>query len=146
MTNITTRVPIETIQRQHKGHWFSDDSKRFFKSMWDSYGLQNVGSIYAYFVSSEKFNDATPRKYGIRRVNMRNGEFSHKDLGIFEFQAFNTKKQAYSALRKFLVTEPIYEDKIEWITGEIMSIDVYRIPSLARDKVKLEEELRSLKK
>lgn len=121
-------ISIENLSRLNN-HWFSDDNKRFFKSIWDNYALKNNDSIYAYFISSEKHvnyfvNVNEPRKYTIRKFNMRNGDFLtsiNKD-SIFEFQAFKTKKQAEKELRKYLLIEPIKADKIEFLKREIESL------------------------
>jgi hypothetical protein len=122
--NQPNTVSISELERKNS-HWFSEDNKRFFKSMWDSYALQNEGSVYAYFVSSEKYvnyssgaNEA--RMYTIRKFNMRNGRFEgDKDGTIFEFQKYSTKAQAEKAMRKYLKTEPIKEDKAKYLQSEI---------------------------
>jgi hypothetical protein len=121
-------VPIEDLIRLFP-QWFSKDNSRSFRSKWNSYALQNGGSIHAYFVSSERhvshfarINE--PRKYTIRKFNMRDGSFSTSidDDSIFKFQRYNTKKQAERALKEYLKTEPIKADLTEWLKRTITSL------------------------
>lgn len=140
-------IPISELERKND-HWFSEDNKRFFKSMWDSYALQNEGSIYAYFVSSEKHvshfaNINEPRKYTIRKFNMRNGELP-SDEGIFDFQAFKDKRSAERELRKYLENEPIKEDKAKWLQSEIEHLE-YIIKRTYEEIEELKKELEGVK-
>lgn len=143
------RIPIDDVQRKHNGHWFDADSKRFFNSRWDSYALQNDGSIFAYFVSSER-HDLNPRLYSIRSVNMRNGEFSepesHKDSEIFEFQKYMTKQAAYAALHAFLAVEAqtVLKDKIAWLETTIHYKENYQCAALRKEIDDLRTEVQQL--
>jgi len=93
---------VNNVKFYHKGHWFDEDSMRFFNSRLDeSAYLQN--GIY-YFISSER-NDwiNKPRLYTIRRMNKEMGKMLHEeDNTIFEFQYFKTKAKAKKELLKFL--------------------------------------------
>ena len=73
-------------------HWFEPDTMRFFRS--------RIGrTLYGdrYFVSSEQFDDTTPRLYTIRTVN---------DCGAIgtlgAFQAYVTGAQAVTAIKRRL--------------------------------------------
>lgn len=139
------RISINDVERQHKGHWFEASSKRFFNSRWDSIALQNDGSIFAYFISSER-NDLNPRMYTIRCVNMRNGEFSlpdsQRDNPLFEFQKFLTKQAAYAALRAYLDVEPQHarDDLIAWLEQTIHYKENYEASQLRTEIDKLRSE------
>jgi hypothetical protein len=132
-------------------HWFSEDNKRFFKSMWDSYALQNEGSIHAYFVSSEKHESSfanihEPRKYTIRKFNMRTGDMvvtDDKKEPLFEFQHFTTKKQAEKAMREYMQVEPIETDKQAFLQDEIKEQE-YTIKRTQAHIEELKEELKKL--
>jgi hypothetical protein len=141
-------VSISELERKNS-HWFSEGNKRFFKSMWDSYALQNEGSIYAYFVSSEKHESSfaginEPRKYTVRKFNMLSGNFAHdKDGTIFEFQKYATKKQAEKAMREYLKTEPIKADKLEYLQYELKELQ-YQEKQIAPKMQKIINEIAEL--
>ena len=143
--NTYITVAINEIRRKHNGHWFDTDTKRFFNSKWDSYALQNEGSIHAYFVSSEKHGNED-RKYTIRRFNMRTGDFPGRDTNtIFEFQKYTTKTQAEKALREHLKTEPIRDDLVNFLNTEIEQL-TYQIKRTTEEIAKLKAELEGLTK
>jgi hypothetical protein len=141
-------VSISELERKNS-NWFSPESKRFFKSMWDSYALQNEGSVYAYFVSSEKHESSfaninEPRKYTVRKFNMIVGRFDgDKDGSIFEFQKYDRKDQAEKALREYLKTEPIKADKIEFLKQEIGE-QKYKLERTQQRILEIETELEAL--
>lgn len=142
-------IPISELERLNT-NWFSVGSKRFFKSLWDNYALKNEDSIYAYFISSEKHvsyfaNINEPRKYTIRKVNMRNGDFNTNidDNSIFKFQAFKTKKMAIKALIVYLKNEPIKADKLEFLKREIES-KKYNVEWNKKSITRLETELKEM--
>lgn len=94
-------VPISEVIRADEtnhGHWFSTDTQRFFKSRWDAYAYKQKG--FYFWVSSEKFNDSTPRKYTIRFACC-NCMSIHDISG---FQAFATKREAVARLKYVLKT------------------------------------------
>jgi len=138
-------IPIETIIRKHNGYWFSEDSKRFFKSRWENTAYQNEGSLYAYFISSEQ-HDANLRKYTIRRVNMRDGEFStgYPTPVIFEFQQYTTKAHALKALHEYLKTEDIKGELIAWLKGELEHTIPHETSSTQQRKQETQTELTTL--
>ena len=131
-------IPISELIRKNS-HWFSEDNKGFFKSKWDSYALHNKGSIYAYFVSSEKHeslfsNINEPRKYTIRKFNLRDGDLK-SESDIFDFQKYGTKSKALRALKEYMKTEPIKNDTVEYINSKIESLryNIKRIESLTTE-------------
>lgn len=64
-------VPISQVIREHKGHWFSFDTMKFFKTiLYDiAYEIKGV----RYFITSEK-PPFGPRQYSIRRQNVNDGK------------------------------------------------------------------------
>ena len=58
---------VEDIKRYHRGHWFSSGAMRFFRSRVGENVYQGPGGIF--FVSSEQFDDSTPRRYTVRRYD-----------------------------------------------------------------------------
>jgi len=79
------------LHKQKGGHWFDDDTIRFFKS--------SYGSLYGdkYFISSEK-PPHDKRKWTIRKVNWETGNVEN----VGEFGAFPTKSQAERKLKSLL--------------------------------------------
>jgi hypothetical protein len=138
-------ISISEIQRKHNGHWFDADTKSFFKSKWDDYAVQNEGSIYAYFVSSEQHGDNS-RKYSVRRFNLDNGQFDSPypdEETIFAFQRFDTKKQAEKAMREYLKTEPILTDKQLYYQRQIKE-EEYNIERKQKRISELREKLKEV--
>jgi len=90
-----TIVPMNEIERKHKGYWFTAGAMRFFKSRVGDHGYLDIDGCY-YFVSSEKGPD-TSRKYSIRYQDTQ-GHIST----IGEFQAYTTGRQAKSAMLAIL--------------------------------------------
>ncbi len=68
--------------------FFSPDTMRFFNSR---VCRKIIGN---YFVTSERYNLKSPRRYTIRRIN----EDGHVDT-IGEFQQFASSREAYRAIR-----------------------------------------------
>ena len=139
-------IPISEVIRLND-NWFSEDSKRFFRSRWDNYAFRNKESMFAYFISSEKHvsyfaNIDEPRKYTIRKINMITGDFSNDD-GIFKFQAYPTRRKALSGLKKYLETEPIKADKIAYLKSAIEH-SKYNTDFEKLQTVRLEKELKEL--
>ena len=68
---MTTYYSTADIERVHRGHWFSANTKRFFHSRIGSTVYQGLGGVY--FVSSEQFSDfqgyTAPRRYTVRRYD-----------------------------------------------------------------------------
>ena len=76
-------------------HWFSRDTMRFFNS-------RIVGNLIdgRFFVSSERYDDGSPRLYTIREA-MPNGEIET----VGEFQAFASADAARRAIRSMIREE-----------------------------------------
>lgn len=88
-----TVYDIELKNRQSGRFFFSKDTKRFFKSR---IGNEVYGGCY--FITSEKFNDDSPRLYTIRKASP-DGDVST----VGKFQAFKTSAQARSAINRILL-------------------------------------------
>ena len=86
---------IMDLNRKAGQHWFSEDTKKFFKSKWpeDHVGLVNN----QFFISSEK-SPWDDRKYSIRKFS---GKTKTVDT-IGEFGGFKTKSQAERHLQKII--------------------------------------------
>ncbi len=86
--------------RKNNEHWFAPGAMRFFNSVvyWDSLV---EGEDCWYFVSSEQFDDQTPRKFTVRKVNA--------DIRIgtdpFDFQAFDDLDSAEEAIQQLIKKE-----------------------------------------
>ena len=87
----------EDLIGAHEGHWFEEDTFRFFSSRlsWDS--LTPAGNDTYLFVSSESNFDRTKRLYSIRSITT-----SGDVQTVGDFQAFNTLAEAKRALAKHL--------------------------------------------
>ena len=76
MAKITdTRWTITAIKQANRdagNHWFEPATLRFFRSRVLPTVYQGPGGIY--FVSSEQFNDASPRRYTVRTFDPTTGE------------------------------------------------------------------------
>lgn len=86
---------IIDLNRKAGQHWFSPDTKKFFKSKWpeDHVGLVNN----QYFISSEK-SPWDARKYSIRKWDGK-----RKGIDTVEgFGDFKTKAQAQRHLQKII--------------------------------------------
>ena len=138
-------IPIEDVKRKHDGHWFDESNKGFFGSRWDDTAYTLTGGLYAYFVSSEICSDEV-RKYSVRRVNMRNGQFStpYPDEDIFGFQKFASKKQAIKALKNYLVAVDVKVELKAWLVGELEFVQKYSRVALDVREKEIMEELEKL--
>lgn len=83
-------IEIEYRNRNRSGHWFDEDTLRFFKSRIGALAI--VGKIWL-FISSEK-DWGRPRGYTIRRMDEK-GNISN----VGEFME-HTRGSAPSALRR----------------------------------------------
>jgi hypothetical protein len=75
---------IQEANKASGGHWFSKDTMRFFKSI-----VYNPIYFGRYFITSERFDDGSPRLFTVR--------FANADGSIdtaSKFQQFSTKRQA----------------------------------------------------
>ena len=91
-------IPIDMIERKNQEagkHWFSPDTKRFFKSKIDNVAYKKGNK--AYFISSEKGPDEI-RKFSVREADLDTGEVNT----VGEFQAFTNRKDAMKRLREII--------------------------------------------
>ena len=70
-------------------HWFDHDTMRHFNCVLSGHVFSGDGGIY--FVSSERFNDDTPRKYTVRQFTP-DAPTMINDAG--GFQAYSTESEA----------------------------------------------------
>lgn len=75
-----TLAAIRQANRDADGHWFDRDTLRFFRSKILRTVYQGPGGVY--FVSSEQFDDASPRRYTVR-------QFDPADGSVTTFGEFN---------------------------------------------------------
>lgn len=86
---------VAEIRRRNKDagqHWFDPDSVRFFRSR---VGRRVYGGKY--FISSEQFDDSTPRRWTIR-VADENGRIHE----VGQFQEYDSYRAAERALQRIL--------------------------------------------
>lgn len=81
---------IIAASRRAGHHWFSPETKRFFR-------CRVHPRVYGgkYFVTSEQFNDGSPRLYTVREAK-ENGDIDT----VGEFQQYRTSTQAHRAAAK----------------------------------------------
>lgn len=63
-----TMFTIDDIKRRHKGFWFTPDTMRFFSSrvLPDVFPVEDGGAL---FISSERYDEESPRKYSVRKCD-----------------------------------------------------------------------------
>lgn len=95
---------IKQANRASGGHWFDPDTLRFFRSRIDS-------TVYGgrYFVSSEQYDDSTPRLYTVREAKP-DGDVET----VGEFQAYATRGEAISAISRLLTEEEVGMSAKDW--------------------------------
>lgn len=76
------RYEIERINERHGGHWFEAGSMRFFNSRVAEVGYKATSGRRVYFVSSERFDASTPRRYSVRVMDLETGDVS--TVGVFQ--------------------------------------------------------------
>lgn len=84
---------MQDLQYAHQGYWFSPGAMRFFKSRLGSEVLPVPDGWL--FVSSERFDDNTPRLYTIRKMDQY-GEISE----VGEFQQYTSSAAAKRVMRR----------------------------------------------
>lgn len=92
-------VSILDIESAHKGHFFDDSSKRFFRSRISQDAYLTADKSKGYFTTSEQFvgsQGAAPRAYTLRVCDMKTGTIDT----VGEFQAYETGAQAKRAALK----------------------------------------------
>lgn len=91
------------IRSEHNGYFFSPGAMRFFDSrvLWSTAKYADNGC--AYFITSERYDYATPRLYTIRRMDSEPMENGIRDIQtIGEFQQYETAAQAKAALKNLI--------------------------------------------
>lgn len=97
-------IDIEQIKRlnQEKGfYFFSPDTMRFFHSRTSTTALKRENGTIAYFITSEQREHDAPRKYTIRKCNMKSGDIST----VGNFHEYDTRMQAQSEMLKIIMNE-----------------------------------------
>jgi len=84
-------VEMRDIASRTRGRWFTPEAKRFFRSRWSSYGIETRDKSKVYFVSSERFDDVSPRLYTVRVYNVVLDVV--KNVG--DFQQYATRSAAW---------------------------------------------------
>ncbi|GAB3843207.1 DUF7447 family protein [Hymenobacter jeollabukensis] len=91
---------IKAANHKHGGHFFSPGALRFFRSRVSEKVHQGPGGIY--FVTSEQFDERSPRLYTVRR-------FCPTSRGVDtvgEFQQHATSRQAHAEAARLAVQVP----------------------------------------
>jgi hypothetical protein len=92
-------IDIEVIKRANEDagrFWFSQKTNRFFRSRYPRKALK-VGDE-AYFVTSEQFDDQSPRLYTLRVCHLKTG---HVDT-VGAFQQYQSSTDAWLAAHKIV--------------------------------------------
>lgn len=81
---------IRQVVDAHRGHFFDKFNIRFFNS-------KILPTVYRgqYFITSERFNDETPRMYTIRQIDEKGNIET-----IGDFQQYKTIRAAIKAIEK----------------------------------------------
>jgi len=91
MTTTRRYYSVSDIRRHHSGHWFDPSSMRFFRSR---VGDAVYGDGGNFFVSSEQFDDRSPRLYTVR-VAYDDGSIDE----VGKFQQYPTYGEAVRAAK-----------------------------------------------
>lgn len=89
-------VDMAEVRRAHRGHWFDRDTLRFFRSRVAEYGYGSADGARVYFVSSERFDDRSPRLYSVRVCVLATGSIDT----VGAFQRFRSRSGADAAARR----------------------------------------------
>lgn len=91
---ITTTDQLRTIADRYGSHYFTPNTLRYFSS-------RVHRTVYGerFFVTSEQYDDESPRLYSIRSftIDAQRGRIDFDTVG--EFQAYDTRREAHSAAR-----------------------------------------------
>ncbi len=91
---------IHVIESAHKGHFFDESSKRFFRSRISQDAYLTADKSKGYFTTSEQFissrGERAARLFTLRVCDMSTGDINT----VGEFQAFGTGAQAKRAALK----------------------------------------------
>jgi hypothetical protein len=90
------KTEMKELDKKNGGYFFSKGAMRFFNSIIETTGTDFKGK--SYFITSEKFDEKSPRLYTIRCIDMKEGYVSK----VSEFQEYRTKEDALEA-RKTLI-------------------------------------------
>ena len=90
-------ISLETVKAaNHRAgrYWFTPDTTRFFRSRYSEYAYK-VGDR-AYFITSEQFDDHSPRLFTLRVCDLTTGEVDT----VGEFQQYRSRHLAEKAMRE----------------------------------------------
>ena len=93
-----TMAQIKQANRDAGQHFFERGTMRFFRSKVATRRPING----AYFVTSEQFDDNSPRLYTVRRVDLQTGKIDT----VGEFQAWRTLRAAKSVAFHAALNDP----------------------------------------
>lgn len=88
---------MRQIRDGHQGRWFDESTRRFFGSRIGK-AVYPAADGSAFFVSSERYDDESPRLYSVRRAFWEGGQVEIKTVG--EFQQYASRNDAHSAARR----------------------------------------------
>jgi len=96
MTKVLQLLEIKQRHRAKgdRADWFAPSATRFFNSAYPRYGYREGDTVY--FVTSERFDMSTPRRYSIRVMDWKTGWIDT----LCDFQRFDTRREAYAEMRK----------------------------------------------
>lgn len=92
------KISIGEVKRTNKEKgrfFFSKDTMKFFNSRVETKGDLQKGK---YFITSEKFDENTPRKYSVRKFDRKSGEIET----VGEFGQFRSKQEASGYIKSNL--------------------------------------------
>lgn len=87
---------IKKLNRQAGRFFFSQDTMRFFRSRCPRTAIK-IGNK-AYFVTSEQFDDKSPRRYTVRICDLETGEVDT----VGKIRVHRDSQSAYTAINKIL--------------------------------------------
>ena len=88
--NETGIYDIRDVKSKHRGHFFDKDAMRFFNSRLVDEVFPSLGKVY--FVTSEKFDYNSPRKFSVRVLNLDTGSIDT----VGDFHALESRTVALS--------------------------------------------------
>ena len=87
---------IAEIKSLHRGHWFDESAMRFFGTHIDETVYPSNGGTY--FVTSERYDENSPRRYSVRRAYLVGGAAHIETVG--EFGEYATGAAAHREARQ----------------------------------------------
>ena len=91
-----TMDEIKRANHEANMHWFDRGAMRWFRSRVGEKVYPCMSKRGTYFVSSEQFDDNSPRLYSVRMADWETGEIDT----VGEFQQYPTGAQAHRAARE----------------------------------------------